>query len=418
MKHLNDEKKKYLYWGITALLVIIAAILCNNILSKFDVTLDVLSMIFKALQPIIFGVVFAYVLNPLLNIYEKYIFTKLFSRIMKNNPEKVKGTSRAAGIFLSVLTGVAVAAGLILMIVPELYVNVVKLVNNMPTYFKNVNEFINNIVEENPQIPAFMDNFLASLDDISNDLMNFATEKFLPNANSFITKLSAGIYGTLKTLLNVIIGIIAAIYLLASKETYAAVARKLVYAFLKKDKAEKTIELVEYTDDRFGGFLIGKIVDSAIIGVICFIVCSVFQIPYTLLVSAIVGVTNVIPFFGPFIGAIPTALLILLVNPVKAFTFVIIIIVIQQFDGNILGPKILGDRTGLDSFGVIFAILLAGGLFGIAGMILGVPLFAVIFGLINKACDKNLKEKNMPTDNSAYVTDEALKKALDESKEE
>ena len=163
---------------------------------------------------------------------------------------------------------------------------------------------------------------------------------------------------------------------------------------------------MKYTDNRFGGFLVGKIVDSAIVGVICFIAFTVFRLPYALLISVIVGVTNVIPFFGPFIGAIPCGILVLLVNPVKAITFLVLIVIIQQVDGNIIGPKILGEKTGLDSLGVIFAILFAGGLFGIVGMIVGVPLFAVIFGIIGSVCDKNLARKKLPTDDRAYETGE------------
>ncbi len=409
MKFLKGENKKYLYWGVTAVLVVIVSILCNNILTRWNITMGVFKLIVRAIQPIIFGIIFAYVLNPLLGIYEKYVFGKLFGKIMQKKPQAAERTARGVSILFTVATGVAIVAGLLTMIIPELWVNVVRLVNNLPGYIENGRDFLLKLADENPTI---VNSLIKELDTASKDLMEFLTTKFLPNANALLAKVSIGIYGTLKTLLNLIIGVIAAVYILSSKEHYAALARKMAYAFMKKESAEKAIRLVKYTDDRFGGFLVGKIVDSAIIGVICFIVCSIFRIPYALLVSAVVGVTNVIPFFGPFIGAIPSAVLILLVDPIKAVTFGILIIIIQQVDGNIIGPKILGDKTGLDSFGVMFSILFAGGLFGIAGMILGVPVFAVIFGIIHSVCDKNLEEKKLPTESEVYETDESFKKAV------
>lgn len=411
MKFFKHDKK-YLYWGITAVAVIIVSIICNNILTKWDETMSFATFIFNAIEPIVFGIIFAYVLNPLLNLYEKYVFLRLFNTLFKKNSERTAKAARMVSIFVTLLTAVAIVAGLITMIVPELYVNIEKLVKNLPTYIENGQSWLTQLKDDYPEV---VEQLTASLDAVSDDLIAFLTDKFIPNANNIITQISIGIYGTLKTMLNIIVGIIVSVYILSSKEHYAALSKKLVYGFAKKDHAEKIIKLVKYTDDRFGGFLVGKIVDSTIIGIICFIMCSIFRMPYALLVSAIVGVTNIIPFFGPFIGAVPCAILILLVNPIKAVTFAVLIIIIQQADGNIIGPKILGDRTGLDSFGVMFAILFSGGLFGITGLIIGVPMFAVIFGIIYSICDKNLEERKMPTDIEAYYEDDVLVKAVPET---
>jgi predicted PurR-regulated permease PerM len=405
MKKFKYEKK-YLYWGVTAILVIIAAILANNILSRWDVTMRYAKMVAGAIRPIIFGVVIAYVLNPLMGVYEKYIFSKLFGKLFKKNVKSAKNAARGASLFLTVVTAVAIVAGLLMLIIPELYTNVERLVTNMPTYSQRGFEFIKKFSNDYPEVSNYIE---ARYQEGATHLLAWAREKLLPNANTLLTSLSVGIYGTLKTLLHIIIGVIVSVYILSSKEHYAAVGKKLLYGFTKEEYAQKVIRFVKYVDERFGGFLIGKIVDSAIVGVLCFIVCTIFQIPYALLVSVIVGVTNIIPFFGPFIGAIPSGILILLISPVKALIFAIIILVIQQIDGNIIGPKVLGNSTGLDSFGVMFAILFSGGLFGVAGMILGVPVFAVIFGMLDKICVKHLSEKNLPTNSDSYLENDDIK---------
>ncbi len=410
MKHFKYDKK-YLYWGVTAILVIIAAILCNNILSNWSVTLRYVKMIIGAIRPIVFGVVIAYLLNPLLNVYERYIFSKLFGKLFGKNPKRAKKAARSVSIFFTILSAVAIVAGLLTLIIPELYTNIERLAVNMPSYFQKGIRFIKKILDDYPEVSTYV---TEQYQEIAQQLLTWTKDTLLPNANTFITSISVGVYGTFKVLLHIAIGVIVSIYILFSKEHYAAVGRKLLYAFTKGESAEKTIRFVKYVDERFGGFLIGKIVDSAIIGVICFIVCSIAGIPYTLLISVLVGVTNIIPFFGPLIGAVPSAVLVLLVSPIKALIFIIIILVIQQVDGNIIGPKILGNRTGLDSFGVMFAILFSGGMFGIVGLIIGVPMFAVIFGVINILCERRLKEKNLPTDSEAYyncVETEAVKES-------
>lgn len=398
MKHFKYDKK-YLYWGVTAILVIIAAILCNNILSNWEVTLRYVKVILSAIRPILFGIVIAYVLNPLMKIYEKYIFSKLFGKLFGKNPKSAKKAARGLSLFLTLVTAIAVVTGLLLLIIPELYTNIERLVTNMPSYIRRGIEIIEKFLNDYPEVSNYV---MEQYEEGTQHLLVWAREKLLPNANTFITSLSLGVYGTLKVLLHIIIGLIVSVYILSSKENYSAMGRKLLYGFAKNEYAEKIIRFVKYVDERFGGFLIGKILDSAIVGVICFIVCSIAGIPYALLISVLVGVTNIIPFFGPFIGAIPSAVLVLLVSPIKALIFIIIILVIQQIDGNIIGPKILGNRTGLDSFGVIFAILFSGGIFGIVGLIIGVPMFAVIFGVINILCERRLKEKNLPTDSEAY----------------
>lgn len=398
MKKFNFDKK-YLYWGLTALCVIGIALLGHHLLNKWSNVEYYVDVTIKALRPIIIGLIIAYILNPLMNVFEKYIFSKLFNLIFKGNEKIAKTLTRVCSIFLTLTTAIALVAWLLFLIIPELYVNIEAFGKAMPDY---IAKWTTQLTELSKQYPEITTPVLDYFSDVSQDLLDWAQGKMLPGANTIITNLYSGIYTTFKIILDVVLGIIVCIYVLASKEKYAAGSRKMAYAFMKKTNAEKLLRLIRYTHKHFGGFIVGKIVDSAIIGVLSFIVFTIFDIPYTTLVSVIVGVTNVIPFFGPFIGAIPCALLILLVDPVKAIVFSILILAIQQLDGNIIGPKILGESTGIDSFGVVFAILLAGGLFGVPGMILGVPLFATLFGIIVDVCDKSLKEKKLPVDLKAY----------------
>ena len=202
--------------------------------------------------------------------------------------------------------------------------------------------------------------------------------------------------------LNIMIGVIISVYLLVSKQKFVGQGKKVLYALFYERQANNILEVVRKSHSIFSGFISGKLIDSLIIGVLCFIGMSIMKMPYIPLVSVLVGVTNVIPFFGPYLGAIPSILLILLISPGKGIMFLIFIIILQQLDGNIIGPKILGSSTGLSAFWVIFAILIGSGLFGIIGMIAGVPVFAVIYYLIKTGLEYSLRKKNLPTDTKEY----------------
>ena len=202
---------------------------------------------------------------------------------------------------------------------------------------------------------------------------------------------------------NFLIGIIVSVYLLAAKEKSAARCCKLLYGVLPEEQAKFAMRGFRRMDHIFSGFVRGKLLDSLIIGILCFIGCSILKLPYTPLVSVVVGVTNVIPFFGPFLGAIPCALLILLVSPLKCLYFVIFIFLLQQLDGNVIGPKILGDSTGISSLWVIVAILVGGGFGGVLGMFLGVPIFACLQVLVRWLLNTRLEKRHMPLQAWEYV---------------
>lgn len=405
LKRIKD--KNCVKWGLTALVVVIISIILNHILGEWKYFRSVLDVALRVLRPIFLGAAFAYILNPLLKFYEKHVFGRIIGLFIKKKDNVKKKLNRAVSLIFTFATGIALVVGLIVLIFPELYKNVEDMILNFPGYVNNTIDYVTELSEEYPEIA---DTLMKYPQQILDNLNEWATTKLIPNASELIANISMGIYGTFKVLLDIVVGLILAVYLLVSKEKYSAGVKKYLYALFEGKTAYRIISVAKYTDNHFGKFIVGKILDSAIIGVLSFAVFSVFDIPYTLLVSVIVGVTNVIPFFGPFLGAIPSGVLILLVNPVKALVFAVLIFAIQQLDGNVIGPKILGDTTGLDSFAIVFSILVFGGIFGVVGMFIGVPVFATIFGIVNNACNEKLKRKNMPVDLEAYKTKQMVEK--------
>jgi predicted PurR-regulated permease PerM len=277
------------------------------------------------------------------------------------------------------------------------------IVNNFDVYTDNVYKWVNKLFDDNPEVARFVEENVAVY---SKQFEDWLTQTIIPQASQLIKSVSLSILSFIKVLWNFIIGFIISIYLLASKETLAAQAKKILYAFCSIDTTNKILRETRYANKTFINFFIGKIIDSTIIGVLCFIGTSIMGIPYAALVSVIIGVTNIIPFFGPIIGAVPTALLILIVdisNPVNCLYYVIFVLILQQLDGNVIGPLILGESTGLSSFWIIFAIIFFGGLWDVFGMFVGVPLMAVIYSAIRRIVTKKLKAKELPEDTGQYM---------------
>ena len=295
----------------------------------------------------------------------------------------------------------SIVGGLFALIIPETTRSVVGLVQAMPTRVSELIAWTQDIFEKknNPELAAA---FETLMNRGSEAFLDWAENTLMPQLGEYMSKTFAGVLFTLKTVMNLLIGVIVCVYFLNSKETFKAQAKKSIMALCTKERADDIFEFANYTNMQFGGFINGKLIDSFIIGVLCAILMSLLNLPYTVLVSTIVGITNFIPFFGPFIGAIPGTLIILLESPIQALYFMILIFALQQFDGNILGPKILGETSGLASFWVMFAILVFGGLFGFLGMIIGVPTFAVMYYYISRFIRKKLKRKNMPQDTKEY----------------
>ena len=314
-------------------------------------------------------------------------------------PNQIHAIARGTGIFAAVAVLLLVIIALFNMMIPELYRSIRDMVVTVPS---QLNQLVDTIMEMNTKNTTLNQLLTNILKEATDYVQNWMRTDLLTQINIVMSNLTVGVINIVSEILNALIGIIISIYVLFSKEQFASQCKKGVYAIFKPSHANMILHLTIKSNEIFGGFIIGKIIDSIIIGVLCFISLSVLNMPYTLLVSVIVGVTNVIPFFGPYIGAIPSAILIMLSDPKMGIYFIIFILILQQLDGNIIGPKILGDSTGLSAFWVVFAILLGGGLFGFVGMILGVPTFAVIYYIVNMLVNHRLEKKKLPTDTGSY----------------
>ena len=382
--------------GITFFLVIAACVIFYFLLLRIeDISVGV-SKVIDVLKPILYGMVIAYLLNPIVKQIDRWLIPQLKKKMSQ---EKAKKVSRSVGVFAALVMLLALILALCNMLIPELYKSIRDMVQTLPGQISDMVTKIISIQKDTSPAGVMARNLLEKGSDA---LQNWIKQDLLTKVNEVMSNLTVGIINFVSEILNFLIGLIVSVYILFSKETFSAQSKKIVYAVFRTDHANMILHLTKKSNEIFGGFIIGKIIDSAIIGVLCFIGLSILNIPYTLLVSVIVGVTNVIPFFGPYIGAIPSALLIFLADPVKGDYFVIFIILLQQFDGNILGPKILGNSTGLSAFWVVFSILIAGGLFGIPGMLLGVPTFAVIYYIISMVVNRKLRKKQLPTDTDSY----------------
>ena len=367
--------KPYLYGMLAGFGAIALSIIFFFLIYRFDGFGSAISTLTGILMPFIYGAVIAYLLKPVCNTIEGFLRRFI--------PEKMKGLISALSIALTILLGLLLIYALCMMIIPQLITSVTTLYYTAQRNIARFVQWANHVefIENNQQIMDLLNN---AYDTLNTSVDNLVKTKLLPSMQNILSGAAIGVLNVVTWAKNLVIGIIVAVYMLASRKRFVQQAKLVLYSVFKPVWAGRIIEEIQYADKMFGGFINGKIMDSAIIGVLCYIGCLIFKFPSALLVSVIIGVTNVIPFFGPFIGAIPATLLILIQNPIKALWFLLFVLVLQQVDGNIIGPKILGNTTGLSSFWVLFAILLFGGLWGFAGMIVGVPLFAVIYDVIKK----------------------------------
>lgn len=399
MKYRWD--KKYLYWGITLFLVAISTIGFYYLLFHGANVGSVLSKITNILMPIIMGFALAFLLTPILNWVENKILLPLFQKTKTPITKKGRKRIRTYGIILTMLLVFFVLYAFFSMVIPQLIKSIQSIVLQFPVYVNNLTTWVGNILSNNPDIEVMVMDLLGKY---STKIEEWLNQSLLPQMNEVLKTLSLSLIGFLKSLWNLILGIIISIYVLGSKELFTGQSKKIVYALFSRKTANAFIKDVRFAHTTFIGFLGGKIIDSIIIGIICFIGTSIMGTPYALLVSVIIGVTNVIPFFGPYLGAIPSGILILMVDPIHCLYFAIFILILQQFDGNVLGPKILGDSTGLSSFWVIFSITLFGGIFGIFGMFIGVPTFAVIYAAVKAIFNRMLTKKGLTSDTNQYIT--------------
>lgn len=403
MKYRWD--KKYLYWGVTAFLVIAASLLVLAMIFRFDVLSNLIGNILKILTPVFYGIVIAFLVDPIVRFCER-MMTRIFRKkreAIKDNPAKmrrVKKRSRAISIVIALLFVFAMLAGLLWLVIPQLINSLTMMINNFEGYYRNFSSWINSFVSSDSTLGNIIKSFVG---DGFEKITELIKTNVMPAAQKFLGDFTSGVIGFVWTLKDLVIGFIIAIYFLFHKEKFIAHLKMFLYSFIKKERVNSMISVGRDANKYFGGFIIGKIIDSAIIGVLCFVVMTIFRFDYALLISVIVGVTNIIPFFGPFIGAIPSALFLLIVDPIQCIYFIIWILILQQIDGNIIGPMVLGNRTGVSGFWVITSIVIFGGLFGIIGIIIAVPATAVILVLVKRRIAAGLKKRKMAYDTEVYL---------------
>lgn len=391
--------------GMTYFLVIAASILFYFALLRFTNISDLGKKVFTVLKPVIYGCVFAYLLNPIVTKVEG-ILSPVLQKRMKHK-ERAAKISRGFGILIALLVLVFLVTTLFNLLIPELYTSILKMAQNLPRQINLLSDKLNQVQIDDSTTGRIVKRGVTEGTEMFE---NWVRTDLIRRANGIMSNLTFGVINILNEIFKGLIGIIISIYLLYGKETFSKQAKKVVYSIFSPRRANIILHISNKSNEIFGGFIIGKIIDSVIIGILCFLGLSLLKMPYVTLVSVIVGVTNIIPFFGPYIGAVPSAFLIILEDPVKGLYFILFILVLQQFDGNILGPKILGDSTGLSAFWVIVAILIGGGMFGFVGMIMGVPTFAILYYICQMWIQGRLEQRNLPSgfeyyDSKSYVDD-------------
>ncbi|MGI6737598.1 MAG: AI-2E family transporter [Anaerovoracaceae bacterium] len=387
---------KYIKWGLTVFATAVLIIIVFFMFYRNTGLGQAIGKLNAALMPFVWGLVMAYLLCPLYNLcvrsFSKVRWPKMRGRDYTTTVSKALATI----ISLAVLLGIVV--GILALIIPQMVQSITSIAQELPTWVRQIENWIDDAVAA-AQLRAPLEHFLG---DASTNFIAWVQDKIVPGYDKMVSGVAEVGMRILTLLKNFFLGLIICAFFINSKDIFAAQCKKLILAIFNENHADKFLRGAAYVNKTFGGFINGKLLDSLIVGIICFICMSLFRWPYAVLISVIVGVTNFIPFFGPFIGAIPSALLLLMVDPLTCLQFLIFILILQQVDGNIIGPKILGDSTGLSSFWVMFAILVGGALFGFGGLVLGIPVFACFYALMCYLVNRRLDKKGLSVDLRDY----------------
>lgn len=406
---------KYVAIGVMLFLVVACSILYYFAFFKDKTLFGLLKSIMSNLSPFIVGAVLAYLLKPICAVFEKWT-GKWFSKM--KNKRFARNLSEIISIFITAVLFLLFIYVMLASVIPQVIDSGKMLVDNVQKWYANAIDWLKSITKDTAMqetIDDFAKDGFAKIQEWITKFTEFDSSAFISDVLSGVT---VGLKGVITVLKNLLIGGISCLYILAQRKKLSSQGKLIIYSIFKEKWADRIMDELKFIDKMFSGFINGKILDSIIIGIITFIVTSIFKIPYALLISVVVGVTNIIPFFGPFIGGIPSAFIVLMVSPLKCLYFIIIIIAIQQFDGNILGPKILGNATGVSSFWVLFSITFFGGMFGFTGMIIGVPLFAVLYDIIKRLMHRGLVKRNKEQMYEQYEAEQAMEeKAKAEAKE-
>lgn len=392
------DVKRYLVIALLAFGTVCGCILFFFMVYRYHGFADFWRNLVWILQPITIGVILAYLLNPVMMFIEKYLLRLILPRMKSEKHARKMG--RAVGIAGALLFLAGILILLFWVVVPSVSRSIQNMISVFPSEVNNLIRWIEDFTKGDSQLAAMVSD---GIEKAGVMFQTFVEKELLPQAQVYLASITSGVIYGVKLVTNILVGVIVSVYVLSSKETFAGQAKKIVYAVLKPARANLVIKTVRKSNEIFGGFISGKLLDSAIIGVLAYIVLAIMKMPDTMLLAVIIGVTNIIPFFGPFIGAIPSFIIVVLQNPVQGLYFLIFIFVLQQIDGNIIGPKILGDSTGITPFWVVTSILIFGGLWGFPGMLLGVPVMAVLQYIVRNLLDYALKKRGLVSDTASYV---------------
>ena len=389
---------KYVYWGLTAFCVLAAIVFFFFCLYRWVRVKSYFIAALSIFTPFFFGLAIAYIMNPMVNFFDLKVYRKLFKNGKKEKTSRYLSLTTASIIFIGIIVA------LFSLLIPTMIRSIDTLASNIGTYLNDSKNLLLSF-SDSKKYAEVIESFY---DNISGTVVGwFSTD----NLENLFLIVRDRVFTTLKTIYNLLIGFVISIYILYDKEKFKGQIKKILYALFKEETVNNILENIRNTDRVFADFFNAKLLDSFIVGLICFVFMIIFKMPYATMISVIIGVTNIIPYFGPFIGAIPAGLIILLADPSKCIWFLLFIFILQQFDGSILGPKILGSKTGLSSFWVLFSLLVFGSLFGVVGMIIGVPIFSIFYTFVDNRLKKRLEAKKLPTDSNDYVDVLSIKKS-------
>ncbi|MBO6108732.1 MAG: AI-2E family transporter [Eubacterium sp.] len=394
MKKFNERQKRYFYLGLTLFISFSLVMIVSSYFTKAEIIVTTIGSIFRALTSVWIGLVIAYLTNPIMMFFEKKVFSKIFKG-------KKEGLVRGLSVTISILLILAVLAGILILVIPQVIDTLATLVKSFPGYWDNVMNFVEKFAKDHPGIGG---KILEFTNDAGNKLMDWLQNDLLPNVN-IVGTVTNGLLNAAEVIVNFFVGIIISIYLLGDKENFLLQAKKLIATIFPKKWYRRILIGCSEAHHVFGEFITGKIMDSLLVGVVTFLFMWLADIPYATLVSVLLAVCNLIPFFGQFIGMIPSFLLIFVISPIKAIIWLIVIIIYMQIDGNVISPKILGNSIGLGSFWILFSIIFFGGMFGVIGMLIGVPVFALFYRAVRYYMDRHLRKKGLPTQAYAYAGD-------------
>ena len=356
-----------------------------------------ISAFLGALRPIFTGAVVAYLLSPIAKRLEAWLQRRLKKTKLSNTRrDKLSLGLSVVGALLLLLL---LLAGFFAMLLPQLYVSLMGLANSIPDYFQDAEATVLKWLEDDPQLRAFVETQLARAYQGLTNLLNPQTFNRIWD---FLSGLTSSVISVVGFVVDLALGFVASVYILWSRRRFLAQAKKITAAFCRPGLADRLFDTARRIHRTFSGYIVGTLTDALIVGIITYIATTLMGMPYTPIIATVVGVTNIIPILGPFLGAVPSALLILLADPWKCLYFILFIVILQQVDGNIIAPRIIGSNTGLSGFWVLTAITVAGSLFGLAGMVVCVPTMAVLYALISEWVSGRLARKGMPTDTAVY----------------